>query len=901
LTGLAPTRRWRLTGGLALAVGFTMLALWLPDHALTASLPVNTTADVVAADSHCSLREAISAANNDAPVFVGQGECPAGNGADTISLPAGHYVLGGVPNDELNNSGDLDIQGAQPLTIAGAGAATTTIDANGVDRVIDVHLNRSLTLRGITVTGGHSPDGPDGTPANGTSAGQNVQGGFGGSGADGGGILNSGTLTIVDSTIAGNTAGKGGNAGSGHGGDGTTAATGTNGGSGASGNAGNGGNGGGIYTSGNLALTRVNNTAGAGGTGATGTGGQGGGGISGNGGAGGLGRGGDEGDGGDGGGVFEDPFGLLTIDQSVITGNTAGAAGAGGLGQGGVGGPSAGGTAGGAGGAGHGGDAGGSGRGGGVGAVGSLVITRSLIVGNAAGAGAPGGNGTGGGGGARLVAGGAAGNGGDSTGGDGAIGGHGGGVWLATAPSATRTITNSTITGNASGAGGNAGSGTGGQGGGVIDGTSAKGLGGDGTGGHGGGGGSGAGLWTELSPTTLSHATISSNGLGGAGAGGTGVGGAAGGGPGIGFGGNGTGGAGGSPGTGGAVFSSGTVVVPTLTNTIVAANSGPSCDGLITNGGHDIAFADATCPGSNVDPKLLALANNGGPTMTQALGAGSPALDAVPVGGAGCAATDQRGVHRPDGPGCDIGAFERARPGVLTGGATGVSDTGATLTGQVTPNGLNTTYHFEIGPTAAYGTSTPGKDAGADVIPVAAAAAVQGLARTTTYHYRLVGTSANGTTVGADRTFTTGAPGAGDGTAPVFASASLSRKVFAVNRRGRAEVPVTAAKRGTTFRYNLTEASRVLFTIHRVLPGRRVRGKCRRPTATNRPKPRCKRYVSPRRFAAQAVAGANRKKFSGRIGKRALRPGRYRATLVATDAAGNRSKRKRLAFRIVRP
>jgi hypothetical protein len=74
-----------------------------------------------------------------------------------------------------------------------------------------------------------------------------------------------------------------------------------------------------------------------------------------------------------------------------------------------------------------------------------------------------------------------------------------------------------------------------------------------------------------------------------------------------------------------------------------------------------------------------------------------------------------------------------------------------------------------------------------------------------------------------------------------------------------------------------------------------------RPTATNRSKPPCKRYVRPRRFAAQAVAGANRKKFSGRIGKRALRPGRYRATLVATDAAGNHSRPKRLAFRIVRP
>ena len=910
MTGLAPTRRWRLTGGLALAVGLTMLALGLPDGALTATLPVNTTADLVALDNHCSLREAISAANNDAPVFVAQGECPAGNGADTISLPAGHYTLGTGANDDLNASGDLDILGVQPLTITSAGAAATTIDGGGHDRVIEVLANRALTLRGITITGGHAPDGANGLAGNPSTAGQNVQGGFGGTGADGGGILNAGTLTVVDSTISGNTAGKGGNAGSGQGGAGTMGATGGAGGSGASGNAGNGGNGGGIYTSGNLTLTRVtvsSNTAGAGGQGAAGIGGQGGLGTSGAGGAGGLGRGGDEGDGGFGGGVAEESGGLMTIDRSVISANTAGAAGAGGLGDGGDGGVSTGGSgAGGTGGAGLGGDAGTSGRGGGIGAFGSLVMTRSLVAGNAGGAGANGGPGTGGGGGPSFVSGGTAGNAGNSTGGGGSSGGSGGGIWIAGGPTLTRTITNTTITGNASGAGGGGGSGTGGTGGGVLDALSTKGNGGNGTGGDGGSGGSGAGLDTAGAPTIVNHATISSSVLGGPGGGGAGNGGGVPGGVGMGGnGGNATGGAGGSPGTAGAVLAES--VALTLRNTIVSANGGPSCGGTLTNGGHDIVFPDASCPGTNVDPMLQPLASNGGPTQTQALPAASPALDAVPVGGAGCAATDQRGVVRPNGPGCDIGAFERARPGVVTGGATGVSQTGATLTGEVTPNGRVTMYHFEIGPTTSYGTSTPDQNAGSGVSAVAAGAAVQGLAPATTYHYRLVATSANGTTVGGDGAFTTsgpggpGGPGGSDTTKPVFLSASLSRKVFAVNPRGRAEVPVTAAKRGTTFRYSLSEAARVVFTIHRVRPGRRVRGKCRRVTSTNRSKPRCKRYVSPRRFAAQATAGANRKKFSGRIGKRALRRGPYRATLVATDTAGNHSKRKRLAFRIVRP
>jgi hypothetical protein len=53
-------------------------------------------------------------------------------------------------------------------------------------------------------------------------------------------------------------------------------------------------------------------------------------------------------------------------------------------------------------------------------------------------------------------------------------------------------------------------------------------------------------------------------------------------------------------------------------------------------------------------------------------------------------------------------------------------------------------------------------------------------------------------------------------------------------------------------------------------------------------------------FAQNASIGANRKKFSGKIGKRRVRPGRYRATLVARDAAGNASKPKRLNFRVVR-
>ncbi len=59
-------------------------------------------------------------------------------------------------------------------------------------------------------------------------------------------------------------------------------------------------------------------------------------------------------------------------------------------------------------------------------------------------------------------------------------------------------------------------------------------------------------------------------------------------------------------------------------------------------------------PGTN--PLLGALQNNGGQTMTMALPVGSPAIDTA--NDVVCPATDQRGVTRPQGLGCDVGAYE---------------------------------------------------------------------------------------------------------------------------------------------------------------------------------------------------------------------------------------------------
>jgi hypothetical protein len=79
-----------------------------------------------------------------------------------------------------------------------------------------------------------------------------------------------------------------------------------------------------------------------------------------------------------------------------------------------------------------------------------------------------------------------------------------------------------------------------------------------------------------------------------------------------------------------------------------------------------------------------------------------------------------------------------------------------------------------------------------------------------------------------------------------------------------------------------------------------VGAKCRKPSSANRRRPHCALFRPAGRFATSSPAGITRKAFSGRIGRAALKPGHYRLTLTATDAARNASKPKRLAFTILR-
>jgi hypothetical protein len=95
-------------------------------------------------------------------------------------------------------------------------------------------------------------------------------------------------------------------------------------------------------------------------------------------------------------------------------------------------------------------------------------------------------------------------------------------------------------------------------------------------------------------------------------------------------------------------------------------------------------------------------------------------------------------------------------PTVTTRGASSITQTTAHISGTITPNKQDTTWHFEFGTTTAYGISTPEQGpikAGAGTTTVGAD--LSNLQPGTTYHYRLVGTNGSGTVAGKDKAFTT--------------------------------------------------------------------------------------------------------------------------------------------------
>lgn len=176
------------------AVALLVLAILAAPRTLASPSTVTFTVDTIAdrldddtsdglchtSVNTCSLRAAIMQANHlSAP------------GVTTIIVPAGTYTLtrplsgaNGEDNGDLNLTAPLGPN--QSIIINGAGAASTIIDANQIDRVFRIESGRTASIGGVTIRNGYLLA------------------------ANGGGIFNNGSLTISNATLSGNHADYGG-------------------------------------------------------------------------------------------------------------------------------------------------------------------------------------------------------------------------------------------------------------------------------------------------------------------------------------------------------------------------------------------------------------------------------------------------------------------------------------------------------------------------------------------------------------------------------------------------------------------------------------------------------------------------------------------------------------------
>ena len=306
-------------------------------------------------------------------------------------------------------------------------------------------------------------------------------------------------------------------------------------------------------------------------------------------------------------------------------------------------------------------------------------------------------------------------------------------------------------------------------------------------------------------------------------------------------------------------------------NATVAANAGGAAGGGgVTNlAGRTVTLASATITGNSA-PIGANLTNVGTATAINTIVA-----DGI-GGGASCAGTiTSRGFNLDDGTTCgftqptDQSSVD-ARLGALgdNGGPTRtrVPQAGSPAIERGTSDGFRTDQRGLARPFDLTDVPTgagDGSDIGAvEVQPLPAPAAP--------------GSPAPGPAAGPDTV------------APSLLAARLSPKSFVVGSRGSALV------------YTISESARVRFTIARRTGGRRVSTACRKQTKANRSRRSCVRYVTVATLTQSANAGANTQRLPSRPAGRRLAAGRYRITILATDAAGNRSAPKRLTFTVVR-
>ena len=134
----------------------------LPGVASAAQINPSIFDDIVANDGKCSLREAVTAANEDAPSGAAPGECPAGDSdatPDAIALAVGTYAL-------TTPGLASELRFFHPASLSGAGAGLTTISQTQPGRTLRVfNAAGRLALSDVTVTGGVALPGAPGRRA----------------------------------------------------------------------------------------------------------------------------------------------------------------------------------------------------------------------------------------------------------------------------------------------------------------------------------------------------------------------------------------------------------------------------------------------------------------------------------------------------------------------------------------------------------------------------------------------------------------------------------------------------------------------------------------------------------------------------------------------------------------
>jgi hypothetical protein len=269
---------------------------------------------------------------------------------------------------------------------------------------------------------------------------------------------------------------------------------------------------------------------------------------------------------------------------------------------------------------------------------------------------------------------------------------------------------------------------------------------------------------------------------------------------------------------------------------------------------------------------------------------GSPTRNAGTNAGVASDETDLDGNPRILEATADIGAHEFVGPPVATTlPAAGVGPTGATLNGVASSAGLpGGTAYFEYGSTTAYGSATP-----AQAPPPASAAIsaqIGGLHDGSSFHFRLVVSTAGGTVLGGDQSFATP-----DQAPPLITDVALTAHKFRTTKTLTATA--AAARRlakgasGTTLLYSLSEPAAVQIAVEKLTKGRLSKGKCKTSKKTGK---RCTKVTPQGRLDRTGIPGSNKLSFSGRFGtpqlSRKLVPGNYRFAITATDRFGNRSK-----------